>query len=141
MRGFGRAVFVATLLTIAGVLNLIYGFAAIGDANFWVNEQHFVLGSLHTWGWITVIIGLIQIIAGLSLFAGGNFGRVIGIVAATIGAIGALLAVGGAYPFWALGVFAICVICIHGLIVYGEPIEEESRRPGASGPSAGAPRA
>jgi hypothetical protein len=22
-------------------------------------------------------------------------------------------------------VFALCVICIHGLVVYGEPIEEE----------------
>lgn len=124
MRGLGRAVFVAILLLIAGVLDVIYGFAAIGDANFWVNEQHFVIGSLHTWGWITVIIGVVQIIAGISLFAGGTFGRAIGIIAASIGAIGALLAVGGAYPFWALGVFALCVICIHGLVVYGEPLEE-----------------
>jgi hypothetical protein len=139
MRGLGRAVFVAILLLIAGVLNVIYGFAAIGDANFWVNEQHFVIGNLHTWGWITVIIGVVEIIAGLSLFAGGTFGRVIGIVAASIGAVGALLAIGGAYPFWALGVFAICLICIHGLVVYGEPIEEE-RLPGASDPRADAPR-
>jgi hypothetical protein len=51
---------------------------------------------------------------------------VIGIAAATIGAIGALLSVGGAFPFWSLGVFAICLWVIHGLIVYGEP-EAESR--------------
>jgi hypothetical protein len=131
MRGFGRAVFVAILLLIAGVLNVIYGFAAIGDANFWVNEQHFVFGNLHTWGWITVIIGFIEIIAGVSLFVGGTFGRVIGIIAASIGAVGALLAVGGAYPFWALGVFALCVICIHGLVVYGEPIEKQNPRGGS----------
>lgn len=139
MRGLGRAVFVAILLLIAGVLDVIYGFAAIGDANFWVNEQHFVFGNLHTWGWITVIIGVIEIIAGVSLFAGGTFGRVIGIFAASIGALGALLAVGGAYPFWALGVFALCVICIHGLVVYGEPLEEERRLPNASDSKAGAP--
>lgn len=140
MRGLGRAVFVAILLLIAGVLDVIYGFAAIDNANFWVNEQHFVFGSLHTWGWITVIIGVVEIIAGISLFGGGTFGRVIGIVAASIGAIGALLAVGGAYPFWALGVFALCVICIHGLVVYGEPMEEESGLPGATDSEAGAPR-
>jgi hypothetical protein len=29
--------------------------------------------------------------------------------------------VGGAHPWWSLGIFAICVICIHGLIVLGEP--------------------
>jgi hypothetical protein len=35
----------------------------------------------------------------------------------------ALLSVGGAYPFWSLGVFAICVVVIHGLAVYDpEPV-------------------
>jgi hypothetical protein len=140
MRGLGRAVFVAILLLIAGVLNIIYGIAASADANFGGGENHFVLGNLHTWGWVTLLIGVIQLFGGFSLFAGGAFGRVIGIVGASLGAIGALLAVGGAYPFWALGVFAICVICIHGLVVYGEPLEEESQLPGSSDPRAGAPR-
>jgi signal transduction histidine kinase len=132
--------FVAIMLLIAGVLDVIYGIGAIADANFWVGENHFVLGNLHTWGWITLIVGVVQLIAGFSLFAGGTFGRVIGIVAASLGALAALLAVGGAYPFWALGVFAICVICIHGLVVYGEPLEEEHRLPGSNDSHAGAPR-
>jgi hypothetical protein len=66
---------------------------------------------------------VIELIAGLPLFSGGAFGRVIGLIAASLGALGALLAVGGAYPFWALGAFAICIICIHGLVVLDEPIE------------------
>jgi hypothetical protein len=140
MRGLGRAVFVAILLLIAGILNITYGIGAIADANFWVGENHFVLGNLHTWGWVTLIVGVIEVFAGLSLFAGGTFGRTIGIVAASLGAIASLLAVGGAYPFWALGVFAICVICIHGLVVYGEPLEEENRLPGSNDRRAGAPR-
>jgi hypothetical protein len=45
---------------------------------------------------------------------------VVGIAAASLGAIAALLSVGGSYPFWSLGIFALCVICIHGLVVYGE---------------------
>jgi hypothetical protein len=121
MRGLGRAVFVAILLMIAGTLNVIYGIGAISDAHFYANNATYVFSSLHTWGWITVILGGIELIAGFSLLAGGAFGRMIGIVAASLGAIGALLAVGGAYPFWSLGIFAICVICIHGLVVYGEP--------------------
>jgi len=139
MRGVGRAVFIAILLLIAGTLNIIYGIAAIGDANFWVSENHFVIANLSTWGWLLVVLGVIQLFAGFSLFAGGAFGRVVGLIAASIGALGALLSVGGAYPFWALGVFAICLWCIHGLIVLGEPIEEE-RLPGSTDPRAGAPR-
>ena len=28
---------------------------------------------------------------------------------------------GDRHPWWALGVFAICLVCIHGLVVLGEP--------------------
>ncbi len=84
-----------------------------------------MFSSLHTWGWITIIIGIIQLTAGFSLFGGGTYGRVIGIVAASLGALAALLAIGGAYPFWVLGVFALCVLVIHGLVVYGQPESDE----------------
>ena len=124
MRGLGRAVFAAILLLIAGTLNIIYGIAAISDANFFVGNTQYVFSSLHTWGWITVILGVIQLAAGFSLLGGGAFGRVIGIAAASLGAIGALLSIGGAHPFWAVAIFALCVIVIHGLVVYGEELPE-----------------
>ena len=120
MRGAGRAVFAAILLVIAGVLNIIYGIGAISDANFYADNTQYVFSSLHTWGWITVILGVIQLTGGFSLMAGNVYGRVIGITAASLGAIGALLSVGGAFPFWSLGIFALCVIVLHGIVVYGE---------------------
>ena len=121
MRGIGSALFVGILLMMAGVLNTIYGIAAVSDSHFYVEDTHYVFSSLHTWGWITIILGAIQLSASLSLFAGNMYGRVVGIIAATLGAIGALLEIGGAHPWWSLGVFAICLICIHGLAVLGEP--------------------
>jgi len=122
MRGLGRAIFAAILLLIAGTLNVIYGIAAVSDAHFYTSQGvHYVFGSLHTWGWITLILGAVQLTAGFSLFGGGTYGRIIGITAATIGAVESLLAVTGPNPWWALGIFTLCVIIIHGLIVYGEP--------------------
>ena len=123
MRGVGRAMFVAILLMVAGVLNVIYGIAAVSNANYWGHSTVFAFSDLHTWGWITIILGAIQLIGAISLFALGLLGRVIGLIAATLGAIGALLDVGGAHPWWALGVFAVLVWCIHGLVVLGEPNE------------------
>jgi hypothetical protein len=125
MKGVGRALFVAILLMIAGVLNVIYGIAAVGNAHFFANTQY-VFSSLHTWGWITIIVGAIQLIAGFSLISGGGFGRVIGIFAAAIGALESLLSVGGAHPFWSLGIFALCLWVLHGLVVYGT---EETAQP------------
>ena len=121
MRGAGSAIFAAILLVVAGTLNIIYGIGALDDANVFVNDTRLIFDNLNTYGWVLIILGVIQLTAGFSLFAGGTYGRVIGIAAATLGAIGALLSVGGAAPFWSLGIFAICLIVIHGLVVLGEP--------------------
>ena len=121
MRGAGSAVFAAILLVVAGTLNIIYGFGALDDANVFVNDTRLIFDNLNTLGWVLIILGVIQLTAGFSLFGGGTYGRVIGIAAATLGAIEALMSVGGAYPFWSLGIFAICLIVIHGLVVLGEP--------------------
>jgi hypothetical protein len=67
-----------------------------------------------------IILGVIQLIAGFSLMAGNTFGRVIGIIGGTLGALGALLSIGGNNPWWSLAVFALCVYVVHGLIVFGE---------------------
>ena len=75
VKGLGRAIFAAVLLLVGGVLNIIYGIAAIGNSSFFVHNTHYVFANLKTWGWITLLLGILEIIAGLSLFAGGSFGR------------------------------------------------------------------
>ena len=120
MRGVGSAIFAAILLTVAGTLNIIYGIGAISNAHFF-NTTSYVVSSLHTWGWITLLLGIVQLTAGFSLMGGRPYGRIIGIAAATVGAVESLLNVSGNYPFWSLGVFAICLIVIDGLVVLGEP--------------------
>ena len=116
-RGLGSAMFVAVLLLIVGTLNVFYGIAAVANSSFYIAEERYVFGDLHTWGWITIILGVIQFTAAFSLFAGNVYGRVIGILAATLGAIEALANVGGPHPWWSLGVFAVCLWVIHGLFV------------------------
>ena len=120
MRGTGRVVFAATLLLIVGVLNIIYGIGALGDANIFVNDTRYILTNLNTLGWVLILLGVIQLAGGLSLMSGNTYGRVIAVIAGTLGAIGALLSVGGAYPWWSLAVFALCVYVVHGIIVFGE---------------------
>jgi hypothetical protein len=119
LKGTARAVFVATLLLLAGTLNIIYGIGAVSNAHFFDNTQY-VFASLHAWGWITIIVGIVQLTAGFSLFSGNTYGRVIGIVGAGIGALESLLSIGGTHPWWSLAIFAICVYVLHGLIIFGE---------------------
>ena len=121
MRGAGSALFAAILMMVIGVIDLFYGIAAVANSKFYVGEYHYVFSGQHTWGWITIFVGAILITASLSLFAGGTYGRVIGIVAATIAGIEALFNIGGPHPWWSLGVFAVSIVIIHGLAVLGEP--------------------
>jgi hypothetical protein len=120
MRGTGRVVFAAILLLIAGTLNIIYGIGALDDANIFTNDKRYILSNLNTLGWVLIILGVIQLTGGFSLIAGNTYGRVIGIIAGSLGAIGALLSVGGSYPWWSLGIFALCVYVVYGIIVYGD---------------------
>ena len=120
MRGAGRVVFAAILLLLVGTLNIIYGIGAISDANFYANDTRYIFTNLNAMGWFLVIIGVIQLTGGFSLLAGNVYGRFIGIVAGSLGAIDALLSMGGSHPFWSLAIFALCIWVVYGIVVYGE---------------------
>src|SRR4051794_5314326 len=120
MRGTGRATFAAVLLLIAGTLNIIYGIGALDSANIFANDTRYIFTNLNTMGWVLIVLGVIQLTGGFSLMAGNAYGRVIGIVGASLGAIGALLSIGGSNPWWSLAIFALCVYIIQGIFVLGD---------------------
>jgi hypothetical protein len=117
-RGHGWLIFASIMIGIVGVLNVIYGIAAIGNSKFFVNNTQFILSNLKTWGWITLILGILQLAAAVSILRGGLFGAMFGIVAAGLSSIAALLSI-PAYPFWSLAIFAVDVVIIYGLSAYG----------------------
>lgn len=116
-RGHGRVLLAAVFLTIAGVLNVIWGIAAIGNSKFFTANAHYVFSSLHGWGWITLIIGIVELVGAASLFSGNMFGRMLGIVVGSIAAIDALLSISAA-PFWSLAVFFLSLWIVFGLVAY-----------------------
>lgn len=125
MRGAGRAVFAAVLLLMAGTTNVIYGIGALDGANIFVNDTRYILSNLNTLGWVLIVLGVIQLAGGFSLMGGRGFGRVIGIIAGSLGAIGALLSIGGNHPWWSLAVFGLCVYVVYGILLLGA--EEKAR--------------
>jgi hypothetical protein len=107
--------FAGILLTVSGVLNIIWGIIAITESRFITSTNAvYVFSHLNTWGWITLILGALQILAGLSLFVGGSFGRWFGIITAGLVAISSLMEI-RVLPFWSICVFALSVIVIYEL--------------------------
>jgi hypothetical protein len=116
--GAGWLLFAGIMLMTVAVLNVIYGIAAIGNSNFFVADQKYILSNLNTWGWVTLILGVIQMLAALSIWAGNQFGRWFGIMFASLSAIAALLSL-PAYPFWSLAIFSLDILIVYGLVAYG----------------------
>ena len=82
-KGFGWLLFAATMLGLAGVLSIIDGIVgAVERRSFYAANSHYVFSDLRTWGWITLIIGVLLIVAAMGVFSGSGFARWFGIFAA-----------------------------------------------------------
>lgn len=123
-RGYGWVIFAGVLLLMLGTLNVIEGLAAISNANFFAAHQHYIAGSLKTWGWIVLCIGALQLAAGLGVFAKNQMARWAGVVLLAGNAIAQLLLM-PAYPFWSLAIFAVDMLALYGLVAYGHRIGED----------------
>jgi hypothetical protein len=73
--GHGLVLFASILLLIAGCFNLIQGIAAIANSHVFVANAHYVIGNLRAWGWITLILGALQLLAAAGILAGNQLAR------------------------------------------------------------------
>ena len=116
--GGGWVAFAGVMIAIVGVLNIIYGIAAISNSHFFVHGVNYILSDLNTWGWVLLITGVIQFCAAIAIFGRIQWGRWIGILTASVNAIIQLVFI-PAYPFGSLAMFAIDILVIYGLVAYG----------------------
>jgi hypothetical protein len=116
--GYGLVLFASVMLVIIGCFNLIYGIAAIANSHVFIANAHYVFGNLRTWGWITLIIGVLQLAAAAGVLAGNQLARWYGVAVLGLSAIDQMFFV-PAYPFWSLTIIAMCVVALYGLCAYG----------------------
>jgi hypothetical protein len=115
--GLGWVTFAAVLLGLAGVWNSVDGILAISSSRVYTGHSALIFSNLNTWGWIVLILGIVQLIAAGALFGGSEFARWFGIAAAGVNAIGQLMFV-PVYPWWAIAMFTVDVLIIYGLAVH-----------------------
>jgi hypothetical protein len=119
--GQGWAAFAATMILIVGVLNVIYGLAAVIEEDYFGADE-LLFGNLSLWGWIHLVIGVLQAVTATLIYAGNDFGAVLGIMFAGFNAVAALLAI-GAYPIWSVIILVIDGLVIYALTVYGDALK------------------
>ena len=65
-------VFAAVLLFVVGFFNVIEGTAAIAKSSVFIGNARYVIGDLRTWGWVALILGALQVLAGLGVLVGNQ---------------------------------------------------------------------
>jgi hypothetical protein len=119
----GWIAFAGWLMIIIGSLDFFEGLiAVIRDQYYVLTPNQIVVFDMTTWGWITLIWGVVVGLAGLGLLSGAGWARWLAIVVASLSFIVQLGFVGSAqYPLWALTVLALTVVVLYALIVrWGE---------------------
>jgi hypothetical protein len=117
-RGSGWVSFAGVMLAIVGVLNFIFGIAAISDSKFYVRGAEYILSGLNTWGWIILLTGVVQFFAAFSIWGGTAWGRWVGVLTAGSNSIVQLLFL-PSFPLAALAIFSVDILIIYGLVAYG----------------------
>ena len=117
-RGYGLVLFASVLLLVISFFNMIYGIAAIANSHVFVANAHYVIGDLRVWGWVTLILAALQLVAAGGVMMGNQLARWFAVAVVGLNAIDMMFFI-PAYPFWALVIIAVDVVALYGLCAYG----------------------
>src|ERR1051325_1027121 len=89
--GRGMVIFASVLLFVVGTFNLIDGIAAIANSHVFIGNATYVLGDLRSWGWVVLILGVLQMLAAAGVLAGNQVARWTGVALLGLNAIGQMM--------------------------------------------------
>ena len=119
----GFAYFAAVMLVLVGSFNVFYGLVALFKDEFLqATRAGLVVWDVTQWGWITLGLGILQILVGFAIMSGATWGRVFGVLFAGANAL-AQLAFLPAYPIWSTIIIALDVFVIYALTAHGRELK------------------
>lgn len=120
----GWIFFAGFMMVLNGMFNAVIGLTAVLNSDWLiVTDSQFLILDLTAWGWVHMAMGVLLVWAGMAVMRGQVFARMVGVVAALAGSVGALTTV-EAYPLWSIMMLVIYLIIVYALIVHGEELEE-----------------
>jgi hypothetical protein len=113
----GWIVFAATMMLVIGSIDFFEGLIAVIRKQYYVlTPNQVIVFNMSTWGWLTLIWGIVLILAGLALWSGASWARWFAIVVCSINVLGQLSWLGAStYPLWALTAIALNIVVIYAL--------------------------
>ena len=122
IEGEGWLLYASIMLVIVGTMNFFQGLALIAKDELLVtgpDAQVVLVGDVTTWGWVILIVGILEFAAGFGVMAKQQWARWFGIIVATLALLAQFPVFFGPHPLWSLTVFILIAMVLYGLAVYG----------------------
>jgi hypothetical protein len=117
---FAMVVGVGVLLIVLGVWNVIDGLTALFAGGFIVADAERVVAlEVAAWGWVLLALGVVEVIAGIALFIGARWARVVAVLVAGFNGI-VQLAFLAAYPVGAVLIMVVSAVVIWTVLRHGD---------------------
>ena len=118
----GWVIFAATMFAIVGVFNFIQGLVFLVEDTWTVLTPDAILVfDLTTWGWILLILGVVEMVVSWGILSGQTWAQVVGIIIASVAIVLNVLSL-SIYPIWGLIALVIQVLVIWALAVHGDEV-------------------
>jgi hypothetical protein len=116
--------FAAVMMVLLGSFHAIQGLVALfKDDYYLVSDRGLTVHIDYTaWGWTHLILGIIIALAGISLFTGRMWARIVAVLVAMLSAI---VNIGflAAYPVWSTIMIALDILIIWAVMVHGREMK------------------
>ncbi|MEU9859409.1 hypothetical protein AB0D99_00935 [Streptomyces sp. NPDC047971] len=123
-RGSGWLLFASVIMIFGGIMTLLAGISAIAEDDVFLTTRNYVYElDLTGWGWVHLILGIVITLAGIALFSGATWARVVGIVLAGLSMIANFMWLPYT-PWWALLIIALDAVVIWALCVAPRPLRD-----------------
>lgn len=121
----GWVAFASFMMILTGIFQIIAGLIGIFNQSWYAVNAHtlLVFSTVHAWGWAYLIIGIVVLLAGISLLSGAMWARTIAVVMAAISAVSYLVSI-SLYPIWSIIGITIAVLVIYATVVHGHELRE-----------------
>jgi uncharacterized membrane protein HdeD (DUF308 family) len=121
----GWLTFAGIVLIVAGVYNGLSGLGALSDDDTIAAQAQEVLFGidLTAWGWLLLIVGVLQILAGVLIFQRNPWGLWLGVIFACLSAFLAVFMI-FPFPIWAFTIITIDILVLYALLTRSEEFEE-----------------
>ena len=106
------------LLAVLGVWNIVDGLSALIRGSFVTDADRVIALDVAGWGWILLAIGVVEVVAGIALWIGAYWARVVAVLVAGLNGV-VQLAFVAAYPVGAILIMLVAVFVIYAVVRHG----------------------